>query len=178
MLLARRLVEAGCGFITVGCTGWDMHGNNGFGLLDGMAVMGTALDHAVAAFLTDLEERGLSDKVLLVMLGEMGRTPKIVNGPKPTVNLNGQSIQRKGRDHWSNLGALLLAGGGLKMGQVVGSSDRQAGTPASDAVTLANLTATMMHVLFDVGELRLMPGLPQDLLRPITDGQAIRQLVG
>lgn len=178
MLLARRLVEAGCGFITVGCTGWDMHGNNGFGLLDGMEIMGNALDHAVAAFLTDLQERGLSEKVLLVMLGEMGRTPKIVNGPKPTVTLNGQTVQRKGRDHWANLGALLLAGGGLKMGQVVGTSDKQAGTPASDPVSLSNLTATLMHTLFDVGELRLLPGLPQDLLRPITDGEPIRQLMG
>ena len=138
-LLARRLVEAGCGFITVGCSGWDMHGNNGFGILDGMEIMGNALDHAVAAFLTDLEERGLSEKVLLVMLGEMGRTPKINKPQKPTVNLNGKSLQRQGRDHWANLGALVLAGGGLRMGQVVGTSDKSAGSPASDPVSLGNL---------------------------------------
>jgi Protein of unknown function (DUF1501) len=178
MLLARRLCEAGCGFVTVGCTGWDMHGNNGFGILDGMEVMGSALDHAVSAFLTDVAERGLSDRILLVIAGEMGRTPRITKGPKPTVTLRGQTLHRKGRDHWANLGALVLAGGGLKMGQVVGASDRIGGSPATTPVTLSNLTATILHTLFNVGELRLQRGLPTDLLRLVTDGQPIRELIG
>jgi hypothetical protein len=81
---------------------WDMNANeNSFPIPDGMKLMGGDLDHAVAAFLTDLEQRGLSEKVLLVMTGEMGRTPQI------SPNKRGP-----GRDHWANPGALALAGGG------------------------------------------------------------------
>ena len=74
----------------------------------------------------------------------MGRTPKI--------NKNG------GRDHWGNLGPLLLAGGGLKMGQVIGHSDRDAGDPASEPVRIRNVIGTVLHTLFDVGALRLVAG--------------------
>ena len=153
MLLARRLVERGCGFVTVTTNFvWDMHADvNNAPVGEGMGYMGVPFDHAVSAFLEDLEARGLSDKVLLVCCGEMGRTPKI--------NKAG------GRDHWGGLAPLLLAGGGLKMGQVIGQSDRQAGRPASDPVTNQNLIATIMHTLFDVGRLRVMPGLPRELAR-------------
>jgi hypothetical protein len=172
LLLARRLCEAGCGFVTVGITGWDMHGNNGFGIQDGMAVLGPAVDHAVAAFLTDLEERGLSDKILLVVAGEMGRTPRIVSRAAGM----DKTVTRVGRDHWANLAPLLLAGGGLKMGQVIGASDRTGGSPATEPVTLQHLLATIMHVLFDAGELRLVPSMPQDAARLVTEGQPIREL--
>ena len=106
MLLARRLCEAGCGFVTVTNHGWDMHGN-AFGIDDGIPCLGPALDHAVSTFLEDLEQRGLSDQILLVVTGEMGRTPRINN--------------KAGRDHWANICSLLLAGGGLRMGQVIGA---------------------------------------------------------
>ena len=175
MLLARRLCEAGCGFVTVGLTGWDMHGNNGFGITDGMEIMGPPVDHALAAFLQDVAERGLSDKILLVVAGEMGRTPKIVTARAAAQD---KTVVRPGRDHWANLGALLLAGGGLKMGQVVGQSDKQAGAPATEPITHEHLLGTIMHVLFDVGELRIKPGLPVDLVRMITDGKVIKELVG
>ncbi len=153
MLLARRLVERGCGFVTVTTNFvWDMHADvNNAPCGEGMGYMGVPFDHAVSAFVEDLEARGLSDRVLLVCCGEMGRTPKLNKGG--------------GRDHWGGLAPLLLAGGGLKMGQVIGQSDKQAGRPASDPVTNQNLIATIMHTLFDVGKLRVMAGLPRELAR-------------
>ena len=103
MLLARRMVEAGAGFVTVHSAGWDMHADvNNPGMLKGMNMLGWTLDKAVSAFLADLEARGLSEKVLLVMTGDFGRTP--------TINKKG------GRDHWAKLGTLAFAGGGLPMG--------------------------------------------------------------
>jgi uncharacterized protein (DUF1501 family) len=155
MLLARRLVERGCGFVTVTTNFvWDMHADvNNAPVGEGMGYMGVPFDHAVSAFVEDLEARGLSDRVLLVCCGEMGRTPRI--------NKAG------GRDHWGGLAPLLLAGGGLKMGQVIGQSDRQAGKPATDPVTIKHLLATVMHTLFDVGQLRIMRGLPRELARII-----------
>jgi hypothetical protein len=161
MLLARRLVEAGCGFVTVTSAGWDMHGN-AFGIDDGMPVLGPAVDRAASAFIDDLHERGLSDKVLLVITGEFGRTPKINN--------------KAGRDHWGNLCTLALSGGGLPMGQVIGASDRTASVPASDPVSSANVLATIMHTLFDVGRLRLESGIPTDIARFIAEGSPIAQL--
>jgi len=164
MLLARRLVEAGCGFVTVCDAGWDMHANGNspkqMALLDPMA---RQVDHAVAAFLDDLRDRGLSDKVLLVVTGEMGRTPRI--------NKNG------GRDHYGELTPLLLAGGGLRMGQVIGKSDRTASKPATERYTPQNLMATVMSTLFDIGELRLVSDLPSSLLRATTEGKPISELV-
>src|SRR6185312_616831 len=119
MLLARRLCEAGCGFVTVSDCGWDMHANgNSPKNLEGMNWLGPQVDHAVAAFIEDCEARGLRDKILLVVTGEMGRTPRI--------NKNG------GRDHYGELTPLLVYGGGLKMGQVVGQSDSTASRPATE----------------------------------------------
>lgn len=156
MLLARRLVEAGCGFVTVQNSGWDMHGgsgNNFMSLASGMQMLGGPVDKAVSAFLTDLEDRGLLDKVLLVITGEFGRTPKI--------NKNA------GRDHWGNLSTLALAGGGLETGQVFGQAARNNDVPHSDPVGVENLMSTIMHVLFDVGQLRVQRGVPRQLLEPI-----------
>ncbi|MEQ8790152.1 MAG: DUF1501 domain-containing protein [Pirellulaceae bacterium] len=162
MLMARRLVEAGCGFVTVTSAGWDMHGN-AFGINDGMPLLGGAVDKAASAFLEDLAARGLSDKVLLVITGEFGRTPRI--------------NQKAGRDHWGNLCTLALAGGGLKMGQVIGQSDRSAGKPDADPVSSEDLRSTIMHTLFDVGQLRIDPSVSSDIARVITSGQPIKQLV-
>ena len=163
MLLARRLCEAGCGFVTVHSAGWDMHadGNNP-GMVDGMNMLGPTLDKSVSAFLEDLEQRGLSDKVLLVITGDFGRTPKV--------------NPRGGRDHWANLGTLAFAGGGLKTGQVVGRSDRTNGAPATDPVTPQMMMATVLHTLFDVGQLRVARGLPRELMSVVENGQPIREL--
>jgi hypothetical protein len=153
LLLARRLCEAGCGFVTVTTNFvWDMHSDvNNAGCAEGMGYCGVPLDHAVSAFLEDTEARGLSDRILLVCCGEMGRTPKL--------NKNG------GRDHWGNLAPLLLAGGGLKMGQVVGLSNKNAGEPATEPVRIKNLIATILHTLFDVGKVRITRGMPREILQ-------------
>ncbi|MCE9530940.1 MAG: DUF1501 domain-containing protein [Planctomycetes bacterium] len=153
LLLSRRLCERGAGFVTVTTSFvWDMHSDvNNAPVGEGMRYMGTPLDHAVSAFLEDLEARGLSEKILLVVCGEMGRTPRINKGG--------------GRDHWGNLGPLLLAGGGLKMGQVIGQSARNGGEPNSDPVTVKNLVGTVMNTLFDTGKLRVVRGMPREILQ-------------
>jgi hypothetical protein len=163
LLLARRLIEAGCGFVTVSDCGWDLHadGNSARGMT-AMQVLGGQVDHAVAAFLDDVRERGLADKVLLIVTGEMGRTPRL--------NRNG------GRDHWADLTPLLFAGGTLKMGQVVGRSDPHGGRPATEAYTPANLLATVLHYLFDLGRLRLRTELSRDLKNATDNGQPISAL--
>jgi len=164
MLLARRLCEAGCGFVTVTDAGWDMHANgNSPKKMAGLPMLGGQVDHAVAAFLDDLEERGLSEKILLIVTGEMGRTPKL--------NRDG------GRDHYANLTSLLLAGGGLKMGQVIGQSDRNASNPAGEKYTPKELMATVMNVLFDTGELRVSRAVPGNAVQVMTDGKAIPGLL-
>ena len=164
LLLARRLCEAGCGFVTVTTNFvWDMHADvNNATMVEGMGYMGRPLDHALSAFIEDVEARGLSSKILLVACGEMGRTPRI--------------NKKGGRDHWGNLGPLLLYGGGLKMGQVIGRSTRNAGDPATDPVTMQHLVSTIMHTLFDVPEVRLLRGVPDDVSRVITGGEPIQAL--
>jgi len=135
MLLARRLCEAGVGFVTLHFGGWDMHGQ----IKQGMERLGPQVDQAVAAFVNDVQQRGLSDDILLVITGEFGRTPRINGGA--------------GRDHWAPLSTLALAGGGLRMGQAVGESSSKAETPRTRPITPQDLMATVFHVL----------GLPRDL---------------
>ena len=135
LLMARRLCEGGVGFVTIHYGGWDMHGN----IKDAMNRLGPKVDRAVAAFVEDCHDRGLSDDVLLVITGEFGRTPRINQGA--------------GRDHWAPLSTLALSGGGLKMGQVVGQSSEKAEVPKSTPIGPQDLMATVFHVL----------GLPQDL---------------
>jgi hypothetical protein len=160
LLMARRLCEVGCGFVTVQSCGWDMHADvNNPGILDGMRMLGPTVDHAVSAFLDDIESRGLSDRVLLVITGDFGRTPKV--------------NPRGGRDHWASLSTLALAGGGLKTGQVVGRSNRRADAPGSDPVTPADLFATLLHTQFDIPALRLRSGVPGDVAALLERGTPI-----
>lgn len=152
MLLARRLCEAGCGFVTVSDCGWDYHANgNSPKGMTGIYPMGGQVDHAVSAFLDDVRERGLSDKILLAVTGEMGRTPRLNN--------NG------GRDHYAELTPLLLAGGGVRGGQVIGQSDGQASRPLTEPYRPEHLLATILHSLFDVAKLRLEQDIPRDIVR-------------
>jgi hypothetical protein len=129
MLLARRLCEAGCGFVTVSYGGWDMHGN----IMQGMNQRSPQLDHAIATFVQDCCDRGLNQKILLVITGEFGRTPKVNRGA--------------GRDHWAPLSTLALAGGGLKMGQVVGESAPKVDVPKTMPIRPQDLMATIFYVL-------------------------------
>ena len=165
LLLARRLCERGAGFVTVTTSFvWDMHADvNNAPVRTGMEYVGRPFDHAVSAFIEDVEARGLRDKILLVCCGEMGRTPRL--------NAKG------GRDHWGGLAPLLLYGGGLRMGQVIGQSSRDGGEPAEGAVTIPDLLATVLHSLVDVGQARLMDGLPANLMTLLNQGTPIRGLV-
>ena len=151
MLLARRLCERGCGYVTVTTNFvWDMHADkNNAGVEEGMGYMGRPFDHAVSAFLEDIRDRGLSEKILLVCCGEMGRTPKI--------------NARGGRDHWGGLAPLLLSGPGIPNGSVYGQSTRDASAPLSEPVEIKNLVSTILNTLMIGSELRLDPGLPREV---------------
>jgi hypothetical protein len=159
-LLARRLIEAGLGFITVQSAGWDMHadGNNP-AIESGMQMLGRPLDHGLSVFLNDLRERGLLEKTLVIVTGDFGRTPKI--------NKNG------GRDHWPGLCTLALFGGGLKTGQIIGRSSRDNGSPASDPITPGNVMATVMHHLFDVGAIRITTEVPSTIANLVASHEPI-----
>lgn len=160
MLLARRLCEAGAGLVMVENCGWDFHGTN----LDpdqrrGLEGFGPSLDWAISAFLDDVQQRGLEDRILLVVCGEMGRTPRI--------NANG------GRDHWPTLAPLLIAGGGFRMGQVIGRSDANGGRPTTTPITHKDLVSTILRTLVDPTQLRLFPNIRADHLRRIEEGRPI-----
>src|SRR5262249_57237347 len=128
MLVARRLCEAGTGFVLVQNSGWDMHndGNNA-GIVEGFGMLGPEVDHAVSAFLDDVHDRGLSERILLVITGEMGRTPK--------------KQGRGGRNHWAGSAPLLLAGGGPKMGPVGREAPPQGAPPQAHPNPPAHLHA-------------------------------------
>jgi len=134
LLLARRLVEAGVRLVTVNWARddafWDTHANN-FNLLKNSLL--PPFDMGFSALLEDLQQRGLLDETLVFCLGEFGRTPRI----------NGQA----GRDHWAPCNTVLFAGGGIRGGQVHGSSDRWAAFPATSPVTPDDLAATVYHTL-------------------------------
>jgi uncharacterized protein (DUF1501 family) len=106
-----------------------MHGN----IKNAMNGRSPQLDHAVAALVEDLSQRGMDENTLLVISGEFGRTPKV----------NGNS----GRDHWAPLSTLALAGGGLQMGQVVGESAAKVDVPKTAPINPQDLMATVFHVL-------------------------------
>ncbi|MCA9163466.1 MAG: DUF1501 domain-containing protein, partial [Planctomycetales bacterium] len=128
LLTARRLCEAGCGFVTVEYGGWDMHGN----IKQGLEQRGPELDQAVAALVEDMSQRGQDEDILLVVTGEFGRTPKI--------NKNA------GRDHWGSLMSVLLAGGRLQRG-VFGESNSKGEVPANMPYRPENVLATIYHHL-------------------------------
>jgi hypothetical protein len=140
VLLARRLVEAGSTFVTVHFGGWDHH----WDLKAGYENYLPKVDAAVAALFADLDDRGLLETTLVVLCGEFGRTPKMNDGG------NGGPPMSKGtpgRDHWGNAMFCLMGGGGVKGGQVVGSTDRLGTAPRTRAVTPSNVHATIYQVL-------------------------------
>lgn len=128
-LLARRLVEAGSPFIAVTDPGWDMHG----GIYNSLDRKLPALDLAVSALLKDLDERGLLEETLVLVMGEFGRTPRI--------NAN------KGRDHWPRAFSVMLAGAGVKTGQVIGKTDPRGTSPTDRPVTPTDLARTIFTLL-------------------------------
>ena len=131
MLLARRLVEAGVTFVTVRVTGWDDHDN----LVAKFKKRGPVYDQALAALVRDLNHRGLDRDVLVVAMGEFGRSPRF------------DSKSGGGRGHWGSLMSVLFAGGGMQVGQVVGASNRHGEVPIDAPYRPENVLATVYHHL-------------------------------
>lgn len=158
MLLARRLVEAGVSFVTVGCGGWDDHGD---GLVKNLPRRAPVYDTAVAALIEDLHERGLNKKVVVLAWGEFGRTPRISKG---------------GRDHWPNSMTALLAGGGLKMGRAIGSTTDKGEHPKDRPLHPNDVLATVYkHLGIDHTRTFINPaGRPVPIL---PHGEPIAELV-
>jgi hypothetical protein len=128
-LTARRLVEAGVGCVTLAIGGWDTHGNNFVSLKKQLP----QVDRGIANLIQDLHERGMDKDVVTVMWGEFGRTPKI--------NMNA------GRDHWPQVMSALVAGGGLKMGQAVGSSSARGEYPKDRPYTVSQVLSTLYRAI-------------------------------
>lgn len=150
-LLARRLVEAGCRFVGVDAPGWDVHFNCFPSLQTDLIPYA---DRAFSALVLDLEERGLLDETLVVMMGEMGRTPRVNS--------------RAGRDHWSMAQTVIFAGGGVKPGQIIGATDHQAAYPTTDPVSVNDLLRTI-HTLMGIDPDRSYLG-PLGRPVPLVDG--------
>jgi hypothetical protein len=165
MLLARRLSEAGVPMVAIHfnemtvCDGWDTHSKNFEALQTELLPM---LDQSLSALLEDLDQRGLADETLVVVMGEFGRTPRI----------NGDA----GRDHWGSCQSILLAGGGIRGGQAYGVSDRIAAYPATEPIDPVDIHATMYHCLGVDSEQTLV----DHLQRPysLCAGRVIAALVG
>lgn len=150
-LIARRLVEAGTTFVTLdlsyhGASGtWDNHGDNippYGGISKGLGPLLPLFDHLITTLVSDLEERGLLDKVMVIAMGEFGRTP--------TMGTQGST---DGRNHWPEVMSMCIAGGGLRHGQVIGATEADGGTIKERPVTPADLAATIFRYF----------GVPQDV---------------
>ena len=128
-LTARRLVESGVGCVTLSYGGWDTHGDN----FKSLKKMLPVLDRGIATLIQDLHDRGMEDDVVTVVWGEFGRTPKINGGG--------------GRDHWSPAMSALVAGGGLKMGQAVGTTSARGEYPKDRPYKVPNVLATLYQAM-------------------------------
>jgi hypothetical protein len=159
-LLARRLVEAGVRCVTLSYSFWDWHGKNGENAKRNLP----DFDQAMSALVEDLHQRGLDRDVTVIAWGEFGRTPRI--------NKDG------GRDHWPNVSCALLAGGGLKTGQVIGSTTRDGGEADSRPVHFQDVFATLYRALgIDVATAQVvdLAGRPHFLIDP--EYAPIRELI-
>jgi hypothetical protein len=174
-LLARRLVEAGVSFVTIdlshhGASGtWDTHGDNippYGGIWNGLRPLLPVFDHLITTLVSDLGDRGLLDDVLVLAMGEFGRTPQI-----------GTQDSTDGRNHWPVVMSMTVAGGGMRHGQVIGATERDAGQIKERPVTPGDLAATIFQHM----------GVPRDVTyldnrgRPrfvIENGQPVSELCG
>jgi uncharacterized protein DUF1501 len=165
VLLARRLIEAGCRVVTMSWAPdanatWDTHGGNFAKLKDTLLPQ---LDACLSSLLSDLEERGLLDETLVVCMGEFGRTPKI----------NGAA----GRDHWPGCYSLLMAGGGVRGGRIVGKSDALGAEPAENPLTPQDIVATIYTLLGISPETEFLDRLDRPLKILNGHGRFIHELV-
>jgi uncharacterized protein (DUF1501 family) len=159
-LLARRLIEAGVRFVTVNWPSyyaWDHHGS----IEGGMKSTGNVLDMALSSLLEDLRQRGMLERTLVMVMGEFGRTPRL--------NKDG------GRDHWVNVMSVLMAGAGLRTGQVIGSSTTD-GNPDERPVHAKEVVATAYRALgIDLNaEMDTVIGRP---IRVLPDTEPVRELL-
>src|SRR5437016_411617 len=159
LLMARRLIEAGARVVTLNYSKWDWHGGkNAEGRADNSIFLREAedfpvFDQCVSALVEDLRQRGLDKDCTEIIMGEFGRTPKI--------------SAQVGRDHWPQVNCALLAGGGMKTGQVIGATDRNGAEAVSRPVPFAELFATLYHNLgIDVNQATVtdLSGRPQYLV--------------
>jgi uncharacterized protein (DUF1501 family) len=153
-LLARRLVEAGAKFVTVMDPGWDTHQQIAYNLTYGFPGKLPGLDQALSALLEDLEQRGMLDRTLVVVMGEFGRTPKINPGG--------------GRDHWPGANSICVAGGGVLGGQVIGKTDAMGELPVDAPVTPEDFARTLYTLL----------GVDADQTFKTADGRPIKLVDG
>jgi uncharacterized protein (DUF1501 family) len=129
--------------VQINLRGWDTH-QNAFRDLKGKLL--PSIDHCLSGFLDDLDARGLLEETLVVMCGEMGRTPRISPIAVGGRNASGE-IFTPGRHHWGDVFPCFFAGGGIRPGQIVGRTDAHAGLPATEAYTPADLAATIVHLM-------------------------------
>ena len=164
LLMARRLIEAGARVVTLNYSKWDWHGGTNNTIFKREAEDFPPFDKCVSALVEDLHDRGLDEDCTVIVMGEFGRTPKISD--------------QVGRDHWPQVNCALMAGGGMTMGQVIGSTDKIAGEAASRPVTFGELYATLYHNLgIDATKATLpdLTGRPQYLIED--NAQPMRELV-
>jgi len=164
LLMARRLIEAGARVVTLNYSKWDWHGGPYGTIFSREAEDFPVFDQCVSALVEDLHQRGLDRACTVMIAGEFGRTPKI--------------SAQVGRDHWPQVNCALLAGGGMKTGQVIGATDRIAGEAVRRPVTFAELYATLYHNLgIDVDRTTIddLDGRPQYLVED--HARPLRELV-
>jgi hypothetical protein len=160
-LLARRLVEAGVTFVTVQAGGgWDTHGDNFKQLKTKLLPQ---YDAAVAALVEDLHDRGLQDEVLVMAVGEFGRTPRV--------------NKDAGRDHWPGAMSVLYAGGGLRMGQAVGTTNALGEYPTSKPATPGCVLSTMYHAI-GVDHRHVFHDDAKRPLPVLSEGEPVKELIG
>ena len=162
-LLARRLIEAGVPFVTLYDGGWDHHSD----IFGALAKRLPPFESSIAAMIEDLDERGMLESTLVIVLGEFGRTPKI--------SALGQALP--GRDHWSNAMSILFAGGGTPGGQAVGATDRNGYSAVENRYSPENFVSTVYRKLgIDPGKIYHLPnGRPVSL---VSDPRPIPELMG
>ena len=162
-LLASRLIESGVGFVSMTLGGWDTHRDNFSKLRDNLL---PTLDTGLSALLNGLESKGLLESTAVYVTGEFGRTPKINDRSEPG-----------GRDHYPRCMFMLMAGGGVRGGQVVGASDETASGPANEAITPDDVAASFYRNLGidHTNEFRTNTGRPIMIVR---DGNVIPELFG
>ncbi len=157
-LLARRLVEAGVTFVTVTEGNWDHHSN----IFNMCKTQLPPVDSAVATLVQDLYDRGLADRVMVLVWGEFGRSPRINNG---------------GRDHWPGAMSAMVAGGGLKMGQVIGATNSKGEAPSERPLRPEDMLQTIYHVL-GINPLHEFPNESGRPMPIMNQGHVISELLG